>query len=303
MKDPGTLLSTLTQATAVFVAIVGGFLVSRLVAISTERDGLKRRYKQTRDQLEHVAATYQEAHEYRLWNSQRTFRGWVLSDLVDDPPESVDRDKLLSSIPRGSSRDEMATYLDELIRRVNEVRDEIGLALVEGDTNLLVLRALEERGLDVSDHEREIYERVVDSVASELPRPAGNFVDIPRIGHIVSPAVLATELRRLDESISQEQELAARAHILDSEAERLRTEIALTGRLVGVTPAVLILGLYSLAGIVAPVVVLTIHPMSLAAWASWVLVALFIAGLAAVLGYILWYAGTLNNAAVDDGDE
>lgn len=32
MKDPTPLLSTLTQAAAVFVAIVGGFLVSRLVA-------------------------------------------------------------------------------------------------------------------------------------------------------------------------------------------------------------------------------------------------------------------------------
>ena len=65
------MLFTLAQSAAVFVAIVGGFLVSRLVAISSDRDGLKRRYDHARDQLKHVAAAYQDAHDHRLRNSQK----------------------------------------------------------------------------------------------------------------------------------------------------------------------------------------------------------------------------------------
>jgi hypothetical protein len=307
MKDPTPLLSTLTQAAAVFVAIVGGFLVSRLVAISSERDGLKRRHKEARDQLKHVRAAYQVAHEYRLSNSQRDFAGWVLEGVVGVPPESVDRDALLNKIPRGSSRDEMAPYLEDLITRVKEVTADVDTHLAAGDTNRLTLDDLEERGLVVRDEERNLYREVVDSIATKLPSPTppagyGLMPDL-RIPHIVNPTYAAANMRRLDESISREQELEARMHILETEVERLRSEIALTGRPVGVTPAIVILAVYSLLGIVAPVVVLTLRPTTLAGWKEWALVALFVVGLFAVLGYILWYARTLDDVAVSDTDE
>ena len=304
MKDPTALLSTLTQAAAVFVAIVGGFLVSRLVAISSERDGLKRRHKEAGDQQKHVRAAYQEAHEYRLWNSQKDFAGWVLEDVVGVPPESVDREALLNKIPRGSSRDEMAPYLEHLITRVNEVTANVGTHLAAGDTSRLTLDDLEVRGLVVPEEERDLYRNIVDSIAIKLPRPTptGYGLDLT-MPQIVNPTYVAADMRRLDESITREQELEARMHILETEVERLRSEIALTGRPVGVTPAIVILAVYSLLGIVAPVVVLTVHPATLASWKAWALVALFVVGLFAVLGYIFWYARTFDDVAVSDTDE
>jgi hypothetical protein len=290
MNDPGSLLSTLAQSTAVFVAIVGGFLVSRLVAISSERDGLRRRYKETRDQLKHVTSDFREAHAYRLRNSQNDFRRWVLDELVGVAAESVDREALLTDkIPRGSSRKEMAPYLEDLIERVKQVTDEITAQLERGDTSRLTLDHLEARGLVVRDTDRDIYLEVVDSIAEQLPRPQSQFglmSDIRPL-RIVNPVTTATELRRLDESIQAEQELHARMRILETEAERLRTEIALAGRPIGVTPAIIILAVYSVVGIVVPVVVLTLHPKTLAGWASWLLVVLFVSGLFAVLAYIL----------------
>jgi hypothetical protein len=308
MNDPGSLLSTLAQSTAVFVAIVGGFLVSRLVAISSERDGLRRRYKETRDQLKHVTNTndFREAHAYRLRNSQNDFRRWVLDELVGVAAESVDREALLTDkIPRGSSRKEMAPYLEDLIERVKQVTDEITAQLERGDTSRLTLDDLEARGLVVRDTDRDIYLEVVDSIAEQLPRPQSQFglmSDIRPL-RIVNPVTTATELRRLDESIQAEQELHARMRILETEAERLRTEIALAGRPIGVTPAIIILAVYSLVGIVVPVVVLTLHPKTLAGWESWLLVVLFVSGLFAVLAYILWYARTLNNPVLADEDD
>lgn len=306
MNDPGSLLSTLAQSTAVFVAIVGGFLVSRLVAISSERDGLRRRYKETRDQLKHVTSDFQEAHAYRLRNSQHDFRRWVLDELVGVAPESVDREALLTDkIPRGSSRKEMAPYLEDLIELVKQVTDEITAQLEGGDTSRLTLDDLEARGLVVRDNDREIYLQVVDSIAEQLPRPQSQFglmSDIRPL-RIMNPVTTATELRRLDESIQAEQELHGRMRILETEAERLRTEIALAGRPIGVTPAIIILAVYSLVGIVVPVVVLTLHPKTLAGWESWLLVVLFVSGLFAVLAYILWYARTLNNPVIADEDD
>jgi hypothetical protein len=42
MIDEGSLLGTLAQSAASVVATVGGFLVSRLVQLSSEREGLRR---------------------------------------------------------------------------------------------------------------------------------------------------------------------------------------------------------------------------------------------------------------------
>ena len=61
------------------------------------------------------------------------------------------------------------------------------------------------------------------------------------------------------------------------------------------TSAIAILAIYSVLGIVTPVVVMGLGLDTLAAWLEWLLVGLFVLGLSAVLAYILWYAKTLND--------
>lgn len=300
MNDPGPLLSTLAESAAAIVAIVGGFLVSRLVAISSERDGLRRQHDHTRNQLTHVTAAYQDAYDYRLGNSKRAFTDLVLEDLVGVPPDSVDVEALLATnVPRGSSREEMEPHLEHLIDRVQRATAEVGNQIRAADTNELSVADLEARGLVLADHEREMYHRIVDSAVSDLPTARSAYGSLPhfRMPRLVTQGQVATDLRRLDESIRAEQELRARRRILETDVERLRSEINMTGRLVGVTPAIIVLTLYSLIGIVAPVVVMSLHQAMLADWEAWTLVALFVAGLLSVLGYILWYARTLNTLA------
>lgn len=291
-----SLLGTLAQSSAAIVAIVGGFLVSRLVALSSEREGLRRQLWRTEDQLRHVTVSYAEAHAYRLANSQRDFEGWVLDDIVSANPVDLDADDLLEQIPRGSSREEMAPHLEHLIARVNLAKQAIGQRLYPNDTRPLRLEDLEERGLEVPNDDADIYERVVRVVSAGLPArdPLGFAYDIPIIQ---SPVVLSTDLRRLDESIRDEQELGARQRLLETDLERLATELALAGKPVGVIPAIGILAAVALLGIVVPVVVLATDPTKLPGWQLWGLVALFVLGLLAVLGYILWYARTFNDLA------
>lgn len=90
---------------------------------------------------------------------------------------------------------------------------------------------------------------------------------------------------------------------LEQEIERLTSEIKLIGRPVGVTSAIAILSAFSLLGIAAPLVVMVLHLPKLEPWLEWSMLGAFLVGLAAVLGYILWYARTLNNPVGErDGD-
>jgi hypothetical protein len=199
----------------------------------------------------------------------------------------------------------MAPYLEHSIDRVVGVTEEIAARLDPNDTTLVTLADLEARGLVVAEDERQIYGKVVDSLAAELPTPVSTFglMGGVRMPTIVSPITLSAELRRLDESIQDEQELHGRLRILRAEVTRLRAVMDLAGRPVGVSPAIVILGVYSGVGIVAPVLVLALHPKVLARWQLWTLFVVFIAGLFAVLAYVLWSARTLSRPAVGDDNE
>jgi len=108
MSDPNALLSTLSQSSAAMVAIIGGFLVSKLVAISSEREALKRQLKTARQHLKHIQPAYDDAYRYRLGNSKDTFSGLIQEELVDAGLNEVDYEALATeNIPRGSSVEEM----------------------------------------------------------------------------------------------------------------------------------------------------------------------------------------------------
>lgn len=308
MIDEVSLLATLAQSAAVMVAIVGGFLVSRLVQLSSEREGLRRQLVRAQDELKHVAASYDEAHQYRLANSRRDFYGWVIDDLIKADPATLDRDALLDdSIPRGSSAEEIAPYLDDLIDEVAQVKAAVEKYVRRDDVDTLHIDDLRERGLQVPQGQENIYSHVVDWVTEQLPRPKsyGLAFEPPRMAfsNLINPTARSAELRRLDESIRDEQDLRSRRIMLEAEVTRVKREIDLIGRPAGVTSAIVILAIYSVLGIVAPVVVMGLGRDTLAAWLEWLLIGFFVLGLSAVLAYIFWYAKTLNDPVSSNSPE
>lgn len=299
--DPGWLLSSLAQSTAAVVAIVGGFLVSRLVQLSSEREGLRRQLQHTLDELAHVNKAYAAAHEYRRTNSEQAFFKWVIDDLAAANLDALDRDSLFEEyMPRGSSREELEPYLDTLIASLTSVRAKVQPLLRHGDTNEIDLEDLRDRGLRISDAEEVIYEAVVNAFAARLPeRSIGQLSAALLRGAMIpsDPVGRAADLRRLDDSIRDEQQLRSGVASLVATRDRTITELELLGHPVGVTPAIIILTVYALLGIMCPVAVLASGLSALPAWASWSLVVAFAGGLAAVLAYIYWYSRSLKAPA------
>ena len=305
MIDEGSLLGTLAQSSAAVIAIVGGFLVSRLVQLSSEREGLRRQLNRAQDELRHVATSYDEAHEYRLANSWQDLYGWVIDDLIKADPATLDGDMLLDGkIPRGSSAEEMAPYLNELIEEVAQVKAAVEKYVRRDDVDTLHMDDLRERGLEVPEAQENTYSHVVDWVTGQLPRPKSYPLTLepPRIPYssLINPTARSAELRRLDESVRDEQDLCSRRTMLETEVTRIKREIDLIGRPAGVISAIVILAIYSVLGIVAPVVVMGLGLATLAAWLEWLLVGLFVLGLSAVLAYIFWYAKTLSDPVSSD---
>jgi hypothetical protein len=208
---------------------------------------------------------------------------------------------LADNIPRGSSMDEMRPVLDEIRARVDTDDSQVKALPQPGDTSDLDLDDLIQRGLQVSEDDRELYELIVVEVSRLLRTPSsilggrGSLSALAFSG--LGPADHVTDMRRLDESIREEQQLAAERQMLQTEEARLAREVASSGRPTGVVSALFILAAYAMFGILIPLVVMAGSPEELAGWQSGLLIAAFTAGLLAVLGYCLWYWRSLGGQA------
>ncbi len=296
MSDPNDLLTTLSQSSAVMVAIIGGFLVSRLVTLSSEREGIRRQLREATERLDLFKADYGPAYEHRLEWSQRYFRDMVLDTLVENPDADVDR-LVLDNVPRGSSVEEITPYAQQLKARVEKVRDQIVSHLHHGDDRSVDLDDLQGRGLHIRDEDRDIYESIMYLVRSNLP--SRGLHDSWIVPPIMTSGSNEIEARRFDEALRTEVDLAGQIKFTERELERLRGELGRIARPVGVVSATWMLAILSVTGIVVPVVVMAAEPTTLSAAAKISLIAGFVIGLGALLLYIVWYLRHLDAASED----
>lgn len=303
LEEPGWLLSSLAQSTAAVVAIIGGFLVSRLVQLSSEREGLRRQLQQTDDELGHARESHAAAHRRRLDRCRRAFFDDVIDDLAGADLSSLDRDALVADhLPVGSSDAEMREYLDALVVSLSRAQREVMALVRSDDTSRLSLDELRTRGLVVADADEDCYLAVVKAVAERLPASGYGMTGITSSilsGIVIDPVGRAAEIRRLDDAIRDEQAVEGQLATYEALRERTLRSLSALGQPIGVRRAVLILALDALVGVVVPVAVLAAGISPLPTWAAWLLVGLFGAGLAAVLGYIVWYIQELREDSSD----
>jgi hypothetical protein len=295
MDSAYTLLATLAQSSTAIVAIVGGFLVSRLVALSSEREGIRRQLRAALDREALTRNDYEPIHQARLENSKDQFFDAVIDEIIEAEGKHVNLDELTEeNIRRGSSFEELRPYAEELNTLVATACKEVEAKIKPGDDRRLSLEDLQARGLQVGKQSIDLYEQVVYHYAEQLPNNSIGLIS-PLITPFATPSWRhEIDARRLDESISAEAQLKGELLATEKEIQRLKDELQRIGKPVGVVSAVWVLGLLSLLGIVFPVVVMATEPETLSPLLRWLLVSSFIIGLIGLLAYTVWYHRQLN---------
>ncbi len=106
--DPNSLPSTEAQSAAALVAIIGGFLVSRLVALSMERQGLERRLDEHRAEADRLTRRIAESDAEISECAEKRFRRKLLPLVVAGRGALPDAE-LMPDTPRGASDEEAAS--------------------------------------------------------------------------------------------------------------------------------------------------------------------------------------------------
>jgi hypothetical protein len=289
--DPNWLFSTEAQAAAALVAIIGGFLVSRLVALSVERQGLQRRIDQLRSDRDHLVKNQHVAMERGLGNAKEGY----LKEFI--PICVVTRCKpdpgAVPEAPERVSQERTEEWQAEAIATVSEA-----FALVEGamEPNELNIdrEQLISRNPQISDLPRGLVQAVIRQIRKErlksvADRSARDVV-AARVADVYSnsPVIgsLYTDFGESD--FTQAHTFDERGRVRSAEIEMVEGHLGQLASPAGVGLGILALGLFSLLGIALPLIIMALRPIPDAAWVRFGTVGAFLVGLAGVLAFIWW---------------
>jgi hypothetical protein len=284
--DPRWFYAAVVGASATLVAIIGGLLVSRLVGLSADRDGIERRLRELGARLSHAKAEHDRIHEERIAVSLDWFVNHHLEDFVArrgdvDIPAAID-----DFCPRGSSFEEMEPVAIALASAVQRAFQQIEAEYTGGRLPPRTADEMIRDGLHVQPDEGRAYESVSAAIRN-AQRQQSQFAPL-----MIPPVTSTSELpvQRQDQRIRDEQAAASEAKSLRTQIEAADAELKRVGRPAGIRSVIAVLGYIAAVGVVLPLWVLANEPRSDSGALRYAVLGLFVSGLIALVAYIAWSA-------------
>ena len=296
MTEPSWLLSTMAQSAAALVAVVGGFLVSRVLTLNSERQGLERRARELEQQKQDQAKRLKKASRRRRVTSWDRYVDWMAAECAAryenngsvSPVWLVER-FWLRGVPTREEMLGMAGLLVEQTKQAFEHFERGGSPPDVETTDWAVYKiyqtveAAREAGVRVARRAetrakagRTRSSSVSDRVwASSLSRAKDRDSDV-------------LKQKRYDTLIEDEHEQQARLALLEHEYDFVRTEAARVAKPQGLWFAASAFAYLTVAGVVVPVVGLAWRPVPYNLLSRRVLVGLFVSGLLVLGWYLIW---------------
>ena len=267
VTNPNWLLATMAQSAAALVAIVGGFLVSRVVTLSSERQGLEQRGRELEQRMQGHQERLQEATHRRREAGWERFIELRARECAERYVKygSVSLEWLVEESPLvGATSEEMLVMARRLIRIVRQAHEHF------------------ERGGDMpdssdADRDQDIYE-VVNNARSPGQSPPSTF----------NLEVFKVRWARYEKLLKDERELQDGLSALQLEGNFVRTEAARVTKPEGLRLAAGAFTYLTVVGVMAPIVGLAWRPVPSDTLWRIVLVSLFATGLLALGGYLIW---------------
>jgi len=287
MSDVNWFFSACAQTAGAIVAIVGGFLVTRLVSISSERTGLLQSLRAANRRLQVAQEKELKLKKKASLQEERRFRDAIMPDIVEKYG-CCDFELLLEQhYGFNIKRDRMRQIAEDVSR---SVRDAVRTLSSLPDRDL-ANHEFEEIALRLGDtlvsKDRDIYEEVFrkrQQIARDKMRDA--FPYIPNIPNI-SPVSLISQVETLEEVELRRQLNAAKDDVARAELEKntIREHLQRISTPKGLLPAWVILLYLSIVGVAIPLALLPAGACAVK-WRTPVLVLVLI-GIAALLVYFV----------------
>lgn len=290
--DPNWLLSTAAQSGAALVAIVGGFLVSRLVSISAERESFERRQRELVARRSLVRGDYAVAADDRFRVACQVFLHNNIDDIVAADGE-VDANVLVESgTPRGATSVEMLPYAERLVAAVRDAFVAVGSSYRAAEIPKWDLDDLRAHGIVVPADMETAYLAAAEAVGRRRQRKTLLLATYD-VGNYARPRLLDS----FDRTVEKEGLLRGQLLSLDAEIDQLDEEIRLVGRPRYLVSGIVVLAYFAAVGVVTPLAIMASRPVSSSLLIRRLVFYGFASGLFVLLVYIVWAVLSLRRPA------
>lgn len=276
-SDPNWLLSTTAQCTAAFVAIVGGFLVSRLVALSTERQGLRRHFDGLHQRRRHATSELASVSATLTRGAKEYFFAVALDDYVRTRGQISPATSLRRHHAPGASTEQLRTWSTQLAADVISVFEALETQRSPSEHDDVVETYF--------DHDA-ILKGVTAFIAREgsSRRTHNRRVDRPQL----SPDLALPELTARQQShLERERHLTGVVEAIEAEIELIEEELSRLKTTPYVWPGLAILAAFAVTGAVVPLAMLSRRPVPASPLARNTIVVLFTVGVLSLFGYLV----------------
>ena len=263
MADPNWLLSTTAGSSAALVAIVGGLLVSRVVAQRSSRESLRRRSEELAAQIGALTTQLGEVGEELLRRDAVDFIHEAADDLVASKGRIGLERLMRRHDPRDRDAGELRPFVEEASGAVAEAfeRDDPGVMLETG-----------------TDRYARLYARLCDALGAEPDEDEGGRPQ-------EAPFTLKQE-EAYRQLLRDQQSLGGDLRTRGQEQAQVDAALAGLADPRGFWPGLAVLLWFSVAGCLVPLVLMALGPERMGAAGGLGVVALFASGLAALTVYL-----------------
>lgn len=270
--DPNWLLSTTAQCTAAFVAIVGGLLVSRLVAISTERQGIRRQLDGLHRRRDALDSDVRSMAESVAGGAEKCFFALAVDDYVRSRGQIPHEASLYRHRPPGATEEQLRRWSTMLAEDVAEVFNSLDSARSPTDPSPRVSTHFDRNAL------LRLITAFTAGESSRRKRPNSRRP---------SPEFPTPQLVAAQEALlKNERELIGALKALDTEIELREEQLSRLAATPHVWSGIGLLAAFAIAGAIVPLAMLSRRPVPHSPAVRTTVVIAFAFGVLAVFTYL-----------------
>lgn len=291
--DPNWLLSTAAQSAAALIAIVAGFIVNKLLALSAERNSMQNRI---RDLNIHLSLKINQKDQLQKEKTDLEIFDFledmvVLDRIISNKGEISLDDALHVYGGYTQNVEELKPYWEKTIattKRAFQIFNENLNKIFENDNGLRI--TLEENGVCLDQHEALIFDRIYDKFQEAIEKSKKPFSLLSTISsNIGLPSFRTKHDTELYDSLEQAIKSSETGiSSLKVQISDLKTQLQSFGKPQGITFGLFVLGYFSFVGIVVPLFLLPTTADQFTFTCKWVIFSLFVSGLGLFFYYLIW---------------
>ena len=303
MPDPNWLLSTCSQSAATIVAIMGGFLISKIIGLSSEKEGIinqiadvesQTKFKkemQNELQIKILSADIEEFIDDCSFDIIEIAVGHYLKNANFVGFDLPFQKYFIENNSNKRTEEELKPPFDNMLEMVKKaIIFFFGNVKETAGYTCSFSEFLYNNHIEIPQEKQSIYEKVYEEITERVEEYCSSPLD--RIGYFnarkLVPQKNQSEMNRYREMIVEWERNDLDIKYLDKQKAELEYKLKNYGKPKGVIPGVVVLTYFTFTGIIYPISLLPISAENFTIFQRSLVIFLFISGVLSVVGYFVY---------------